>query len=107
MKTVREGQPFTVTYQYSTGGTTTWKIALDSIACGSGSIFDPKILTAYYSGEGQPTVIPQPAAGQKFCLVKFAVTNEGDHNDNWQASLDATVNVGMNERLPGQRHLLG
>lgn len=44
VQTVPEGHPFTVTYQYSTGGSATWKIALDSITCGRGPIFSPKIL---------------------------------------------------------------
>jgi hypothetical protein len=85
-----------VAFDYSTGGSASWKIALDRVRCGSGAIFDPKILATYYSSEGQPIVTPEPPTGQKFCLVKFADTNESTSNQNWQASLEATLNVGMN-----------
>ena len=94
-QTVREGQPFTVTYDYSTGTTATWKLTLDTITCGSGSIFDPKVLAADAASVGEPPpATPQPEAGMKFCLVKFSDTNESISNQNWQASSEATVNVG-------------
>jgi hypothetical protein len=95
-QTVREGQPFQVTYQYSTGGSATWKITLDRVTCGSGTIFDPKIIAAEDESTGETPVTPRPHPGNKFCLVKFSDTNESHSNQNWQASLEATVNVGMN-----------
>lgn len=95
-QTVREGQPFTVSYQYSTGGSATWKITLDSITCGSGGIFDPKVLAADAASTGQPPpATPQPAAGMQFCLVRFADINESESNQNWQASSETTADVGM------------
>lgn len=93
MQTVRPGQPFELSYTEN-GGPAQWQVTLDSIACGGPTIFEQKILSAYYSDEGQPLTIPQPDPGMQFCLVKFNVTNEGNSNQPWSAS-DATVNVGM------------
>jgi hypothetical protein len=95
-QTVREGQPFTVTYQFSTGGSATWKISLDSARCGTGAIFDPGIMAAYAASIGDTLAVPQPHAGMQFCLVKFSGVNESTSQQNWQASLEATLNVGMN-----------
>ena len=91
-QTVREGQPFTVTYDFSTGGSASWKLTLDSVAEGNGTMFDPKIMGDFYSSEGMPTLVPQADPGQQFALVKFTVTNEGDSNQPWSPS---TVNVGQ------------
>lgn len=92
---MREGQPFTVTYQFSTGGSATWKITLDSARCGTGAIFDPGIMAANAASIGDTLAVPQPHAGVQFCLVKFADVNESTSQQNWQASLEATVNVGQ------------
>ena len=96
-QTARQGQPFTVTYDYAAGyGSASWKVTLVSITCGSGTIFDPKVLAADAASTGQPPPpTPQPDAGMKFCLVKFADTNESTSQQNWQANGESTVNVGM------------
>jgi hypothetical protein len=91
---VRQGEVFKMSYTQN-GVPTEWQAALDSITCGNGSIFSRSVLTAYYSSMGQPLVIPKPGQGQKFCLVKFAVTNNSDSSQPWGAG-DTTVNVGMN-----------
>ena len=93
-QTVREGQPFTVSFDYAAGyGSASWKLTLDSMTCGNGTIFDPRIMAQFYSAEGMPTVVPQADPGQKFCLVKFSITNEGDSNRSWSGP--ETLNVGL------------
>jgi hypothetical protein len=97
MQTVRLGQPFDVSYPYSNGGGAAWRITLDSVRCGGGSMFDPKILDAFYSSTGEPTAIPKPDPGRQFCLTRFTVTNKSHSNDVWSFSGGATsLNVGMN-----------
>jgi hypothetical protein len=92
-RTVRQGQPFTVSYDYSAGyGSASWKLTLDRVTCGNGTMFDPRVMAAYYSAEGMPTLVPQADPGQKFCLVKFSVVNEGISNQTWSPQ---TVNTGM------------
>lgn len=39
--------------------------------------------------------MPQPDAGQQFCLAKFSVTNEADGNHAWSANEATWINVGM------------
>ena len=95
-RTVNESQPFTVTYDYSTGSTARWRITFDGLTCGSGAIFDPKVLAASAASMGEQPTVPRPqAAGLKFCLLKFSVVNESDSNQNWQVSDEATVNEGQ------------
>jgi hypothetical protein len=97
-QTAREGQPFTVSFDYTAGyGSASWRITLVSIMCGSGDIFDPKVLAADAASTGQPPPpTPQPAVGMHFCLAKFADTNASESQQNWQASSEASADVGMN-----------
>ncbi len=93
VQTARQGQPFTVSFDYAAGyGSASWKLTLDNVTEGNGTIFDPKIMGDFYSSEGMPTVVPQADPGQQFALVKFTVTNEGDSNHPWWPN---TVNVGQ------------
>jgi hypothetical protein len=94
MLTVRQGQPFTLSYTEN-NVPVSWQVALDSITCGGGGIFSRKVLAASDASTGEPLVIPKPDQGQKFCLVKFSVTNDGHSDQPWSAN-DATVNIGMN-----------
>jgi hypothetical protein len=93
-QTVRIGQPFDVTYSYSSGGSAAWRMTLQSVKCG-GSAFDPKIIASYYTSQGQSVVMPKPDPGKEFCLVKFSVTNEAHANDVWSVQQEATLNVGQ------------
>jgi hypothetical protein len=96
-QTVREGQPFTVSFDYAAGyGSASWKLTLASVRCGSGTIFDPKVIAAGDESTGETPVAHRPHPGNKFCLVKFSDTNESHSNQNWQASQEVSVNVGMN-----------
>ena len=92
MQTVREGQSFTLT-GLENNLPSSWRVTLASIRCGSGAIFDPKVIAAGQQN-ANGSANPQPPAGMKFCLVKFAVVNQGHSNQPWSAD-QATVNVGQ------------
>ena len=54
-QTARQGQPFTVSYDYAVGyGSASWKLTLVSVTEGDGSMFSPAIMAAYYGDEGMP-----------------------------------------------------
>jgi hypothetical protein len=94
VQTVREGRPFTLT-GLENNAPSSWRVTLASIRCGSGAIFDPGIMAAYAASIGDTPAVPQPQQpGMKFCLVKFAVTNQGNSNQPWLAYL-TTVNAGQ------------
>lgn len=84
-----------MSWSYSDGSEAAWRITLQSVTCGGPGIFDRKIITSYYTGMGEPVVMPKPEAGMQFCLAAFSVTNEGHSNDVWTTQSTATLNVGM------------
>lgn len=84
VQTVREHQPFTLSYQEN-NLPTQWRVTLDSIACGTAP-FSPAVIRADETSTGQSYAMPTAPAGQQFCLIKFSVTNESHSNQPWGAT---------------------
>jgi hypothetical protein len=97
--TAIEGRPFTVA-QLAGSVPVTWRLALDSVACGTGRIFSPRVLAADAASTGEPSPpVPVPEPGMQFCLVKFSAVNEGDSRQPWMASGSA-LDIGADAYQP-------
>lgn len=99
-QTAREGQAFKQSYTYSDGTPAAWTITLDSAVCGN--VLSPAVIGTEQSSTGVQVTSLTPPAGDKWCLVKFTVTNDGTASQIWDGddSQYTTLNAGQNAYAP-------